>query len=346
MSTTNSTSGSGSATALGTALGKIKWTPTLKVQRMVALVLLICQGGITVTGSIVRVTGSGLGCNTWPNCHPGSLIPVAGSAPALHQAIEFGNRMLTFVLIASVAAVLLALYGAQRRRELKVLGWLSLAGVVLQAIIGGISVLLDLKWWAVAVHFLPSMVLVWIAAILFSRIKEPDNGTPTHTFPQIVRTMAAVAAVSLAVVLVTGTMVTGSGPHAGDEGVGMEGRLDMDTEMLAIAHAVCMYVYLVFTVIVVWQIYAKKASPAAKRAAWVLIVAILIQWAIGVFQFYMGVPRWTVPFHIAMSSVVTAFTALLYAHGLTRLGGDENSLTGSVEGDAKRRRNGSSHVAN
>ncbi|WP_191373059.1 COX15/CtaA family protein [Corynebacterium stationis] len=296
--------------------------PSIKQQRIIALILLICQGGITVTGSVVRVTGSGLGCETWPNCHAGSLVPVPGAAPWIHQVIEFGNRLLTFVVAAAAIAVIVAMHMAKRRYELKLYAWLSLAGIAVQAVVGAISVFLDLRWWAVAIHFLPSMVLVWIAAMLYSRIKEADDG--------------AVAAVALGVVLMTGTMVTGSGVHAGDAGVGMEGRLDVDTKVMAYIHAACMYVYVIFTVIVQVLLYRKDAPQAAKSAGWILIACIIVQWAIGVFQFYMGVPRWTIPFHIGMSSVVTAYSALLYAHGIVRAGGSLGLETGSPEGDIKR----------
>ncbi|PQM73738.1 heme A synthase [Corynebacterium sp. J010B-136] len=310
--------------------------PSIKQQRIIALILLICQGGITVTGSVVRVTGSGLGCETWPNCHAGSLVPVPGAAPWIHQVIEFGNRLLTFVVAAAAIAVIVAMHMAKRRYELKLYAWLSLAGIAVQAVLGAISVFLDLRWWAVAIHFLPSMVLVWIAAMLYSRIKEADDGARTPALNDVIRYLAIVAAVALGVVLMTGTMVTGSGVHAGDAGVGMEGRLDVDTKVMAYIHAACMYVYVIFTVIVQVLLYRKEAPQAAKSAGWVLIACIIVQWAIGVFQFYMGVPRWTIPFHIGMSSVVTAYSALLYAHGIVRAGGSLGLETGSPEGDIKR----------
>lgn len=293
--------------------------PSLKTQRIIALVLLICQAGITVSGSIVRVTGSGLGCVTWPNCHPGSLVPIQGAAPMLHQAIEFGNRLLTFVVAAAAIASIVAVHKAQRRKELKVYAWAGLAGIFVQALIGALSVKLQLSWWSVALHFLPSMILVWIAAMLFSRINEPDDGTPTRLFPAAVRTLAVVAAVALSLVLLTGTFVTGSGTHSGDAGVGMEGRLGVDTYGMAVIHAICMYVYLALTLIVVFLLHRTGAPKAARKAGWVLIACIVIQWALGVTQFYLHIPRWTVPFHVGMSSVVTAFTALLWAHGLRRV---------------------------
>lgn len=293
--------------------------PSLKLQRVLAMVLLLCQGGITVTGSLVRVTGSGLGCNTWPLCHEGSLVPVAGAAPWIHQAIEFGNRTLTFVVAASAALVLLAVIRARRRKEITTLAWVSLLGVVLQAVIGGISVLLDLRWWSVAVHFLPSMVLVFVAAMLYMRIAEPDEASPTRRYPTSAQTWTLIAAAALCVVLITGTMVTGSGPHSGDSGVGMEGRLQMDTRVLAYVHAVCMYLYLIATIITTVLLRNSGAPEDARRTSYVLIALILVQWAIGVTQFRLGVPRWTIPAHIAMSSAVVAFSSFLFAHGKRRL---------------------------
>lgn len=293
--------------------------PSLKLQRTLAMVLLLCQGGITVTGSLVRVTGSGLGCDTWPLCHEGSLVPVAGAAPWIHQAIEFGNRTLTFVVAAAAGLVLYAVIRAGRRKDIKTLAWISLLGVVVQAVIGGISVRLDLRWWSVAVHFLPSMVLVFVAAMLYMRIAEPDNAAPTRRYPGSAQTWTLIAAAALCLVLVTGTMVTGSGPHAGDATAGMEGRLEMDTRVLAYVHAVCMYLYLIATIITTVLLRNSGAPEDAKRTAYVLIAMILVQWAIGVIQFRMGVPRWTIPAHIAMSSTVVAFSGFLFAHGKRRL---------------------------
>ena len=293
--------------------------PSLKLQRTLAMVLLLCQGGITVTGSLVRVTGSGLGCDTWPLCHEGSLVPVAGAAPWIHQAIEFGNRTLTFVVAAAAGLVLFAVIRAGRRKDIKTLAWISLLGVVVQAVIGGISVRLDLRWWSVAVHFLPSMVLVFVAAMLYMRIAETDTAAPTRRYPGSAQTWTLIAAAALCLVLITGTMVTGSGPHSGDAGAGMEGRLEMDTRVLAYVHAVCMYLYLIATIITTVLLRNSGAPDDAKHTAYVLIAMILVQWAIGVIQFRMGVPRWTIPAHIAMSSVVVAFSGFLFAHGKRRL---------------------------
>lgn len=312
-----------------------RWAPTIRVQRTLALLLLIFQGGITVTGSIVRVTGSGLGCDTWPLCHEGSLVPVAGAAPWIHQAVEFGNRLLTFVLIAAALAVFLAVVAAKRRREIKVHAFIQGIGIIVQAIIGGISVLVDLSWYVVALHFLPSMLLVWLAAILYTRIGEPDDGQPVMRFPSWIRTVAVVAVVALTVVLVTGTMTTGAGPHSGDASISMDDRLNVDIDLMAHIHGYSMYVYLFFTLIVVAGVFLAKAPRNIQRLSILLVLFIVIQGAIGIVQYRMGVPRWTVPVHIAMSSVVVAFTSLFWAQGRVRDGG-EAVVTGSPEGDAKR----------
>lgn len=303
---------------MSTVLTNLKKTPSPRTQRLLALILLLCQGGITVTGSIVRVTGSGLGCNTWPQCHEGSLVPVRGAAPLVHQAIEFGNRLLTFVLVAVVVAVFVGLRRAERRAELIAYALVSGLGVVLQAVIGGISVKLDLQWWSVALHFLPSMVLVWVAALLYVRVAEPDDVSPVRAYPRAARWSAVVAACAMAVVLVTGTMVTGAGPHAGDAEAGMSGRLDVDIDVMAHVHGYLMYAYLLCTFVTVVLLTRYRAPERARRAGLVLLGMIVVQAAIGIAQYRLGVPRWSVPMHIAMSSVVVACTAFLYAHGLVR----------------------------
>nr|WP_229718366.1 heme A synthase [Corynebacterium pelargi] len=287
-----------------------------KTQSLLAFLLMVAQGGITVTGSIVRVTGSGLGCNTWPNCHEGSLVPVAGAAPWIQQLIEFGNRLLTFALIAIAIALFISVL--QRRKEIIVYALLQCFGIVVQAVIGGISVHLDLKWWAVALHFLPSMILVWLAAVLWVRVKQPDEGTPRVIIPSSLRALAVFGAFLLSIVLVTGTMVTGAGVHAGDTGVGMEGRLDVDLGLMAHIHAWVMYVYLAVTIVLVGALVAKKAPANLQRNGWLLIIMIVVQAAVGILQFRLGVPRWTVPVHIGLCSFVVACCAVLWAQGKVR----------------------------
>lgn len=307
----------------------------MSTQKKLALALLIAQGAITITGSIVRVTGSGLGCDTWPNCQEGSLVPVQGAAPAVHQAIEFGNRMLTFVLVALAVSVLIAVLSAHRRKEIVNHALFQCFGIVVQAVIGGISVLLDLQWWAVALHFLPSMILVWAAGILYTRIQEPDDGTRRTVLQSSTRGLSFFSAVVMSAVLVTGTMTTGAGPHSGDEGVGMEGRLEVDIDMMAHVHAWVMYAYLAITVVLVALLIFQRAPQRSQRLGWTLIFFIIVQAAVGIAQYRLGVPQWTVPLHIGLCSFVVAFSALLFATGVERMG-PNTWVTGSPEGDTKR----------
>ncbi|MDU0477750.1 COX15/CtaA family protein [Staphylococcus chromogenes] len=283
------------------------------VQARLALAVLIAQVAIVVTGSIVRVTGSGLGCDTWPNCHPGSLVPVEGAAPWVHQAIEFGNRGLAILLVALTVFLVIAVFLGARRPLIKYHAIAQLVGVLLQAVIGGISVILDLRWWAVALHFLPSMILIWLAADLYVRLREPDHGVDEARYPRPLKLLALGSAISLAVVLVTGTMVTGAGVHSGDSGVGMEGRLEVDIAEMAHIHAHFMYLYLGLTIGLVVALATIKASARARKLGLWLIIFIVLQAAVGIIQYWFHIPRWTVPFHVGLSGVVTAYTGLLYA---------------------------------
>src|SRR6201997_2154779 len=191
--------------------------PSLRTQRVIAALVILSQGGIAVTGAIVRVTASGLGCPTWPQCFPGSFTPVTVSeVPRIHQAVEFGNRMITFGVVLTAILAVYIVTRARRRTEVKVYAWLMPASTVVQAVIGGLTVLTGLLWWTVALHLLASMTMVWLAVLLYVKIGEPDNAVPQLVVPKPLRWLAFVTAMALSFVLVTGTLVTAAGPHAGD----------------------------------------------------------------------------------------------------------------------------------
>ena len=178
--------------------------PSLRAQRLIAAAVVLTQGGIAVTGAIVRVTASGLGCPTWPQCFPGSFTPVPhAEVPGIHQAVEFGNRMITFLVVLTAALAVLAVTRARRRREVLVYAWLMPASTVMQAVIGGITVLTGLLWWTVAIHLLVSMAMVWLAVLLYVKIGEPDDGVPTTRVPKPLRQLTILTAVVLAAQLVS-----------------------------------------------------------------------------------------------------------------------------------------------
>src|ERR1700760_782999 len=198
-------------------LGDVLPQASPRAQRIVAAALILTQGAIAVTGAIVRVTASGLGCPTWPQCFPGSFTPVAVSeVPRIHQAVEFGNRMITFAVVLTAALAVLVVYRAHRRAEVLLYAWLMPASTVVQAVIGGVTVRTGLLWWTVAIHLLTSMTMVWLAVLLFVKVGQPDDGVVEHRVARPLRMLTALSALTLAAVLVAGTLVTAAGPHAGD----------------------------------------------------------------------------------------------------------------------------------
>ncbi|KIQ17362.1 hypothetical protein ASG56_19500 [Rhodococcus sp. Leaf7] len=287
--------------------------PSVRVQRIIAFVVIVTQGGISVTGAIVRVTASGLGCPTWPQCFPGSFTPVGVSeVPVLHQAVEFGNRMLTFAVVLTAAAIVLAVIRARRRREVVVYAWLMPAGTVLQAGVGGITVLTGLLWWTVAVHLIISMLMVWLATLLFHKIGEADDGVSVPSVPAPLRWLTVLSAVLLTGVLVAGTMVTGAGPHAGDADVA---RLEVEIVTLVHLHAELLVGYLALLVGLTFGVYAVSPSgaTAVKKRLHILIALVVAQASVGIVQYFTDVPAALVAVHVAGAAACTAATAAVWS---------------------------------
>jgi heme a synthase len=289
--------------------------PSRRAQRVIAAAVILTQGGIAVTGAIVRVTASGLGCPTWPQCFPGSFTPVPHAEVAgIHQAVEFGNRMITFLVVLSAALAVLAVTRARRRREVLIYAWLMPASTVVQAVIGGFTVLTGLLWWTVAIHLLASMTMVWLAVLLYVKIGEPDNGVSTRRVPKPLRQLTFLSAVALTAVLVTGTLVTGAGPHAGDKSVDQPvPRLQVEITTLVHMHSSLLVAYLSLLVGLGFALLAVRAPrPVLVRLA-VLLVLVCAQGTIGAVQFYTGVPAALVAIHVAGAAACTAATSALWA---------------------------------
>lgn len=292
--------------------------PSLRVQKGIALANVFAQIGIMTTGVTVRVTASGLGCETWPRCNQDSFVPVPGAGPAVHQAIEFGNRMLTFVLVAIAVALILALHRAGRRKGLLLLAWVMPAGILAQAVIGGITVLAGLVWWTVALHLLPSMVLAWFAGVLFVRLGEDDSAPPRRVVPKPLAWLTVLSAVLLAGVLASGTMVTGAGPHAGDARIGAADRLQMPIQWLVHFHAELMIGYVCLLIGLVAGLVALRTPGPAIRRCVILIVLIAVQAVVGITQYQLGVPELLVVIHVTLAGAITAVTGALWAAGVIR----------------------------
>lgn len=292
--------------------------PSLRAQRIIAAAVILTQGGIAVTGAIVRVTASGLGCPTWPQCFPGSFTPVAvAEVPVIHQAVEFGNRMLTFLVVLTAALAVLAVTRARRRREVLVYAWLMPASTVVQAVIGGITVLTGLLWWTVAIHLLASMTMVWLAVLLFVKVGEPDfDGVATTRLlvPRPLRQLTALSAVALAAVLTTGTLVTGAGPHAGDKSADQPvPRLQVEITTLVHLHSSLLVGYLSLLIGLAFALMAVRAPrPVMVRLA-ALVALVCGQALVGIVQFATGVPAALVAVHVAGAAVCTAATSALWA---------------------------------
>ena len=271
--------------------------------RRVSLANLIAQSLIIFTGAIVRLTGSGLGCPTWPNCAPGSLIPVAEQVEGFHKYIEFGNRLLTFAVLAiSIALFVVALM--HKKRNIILWSSLPLIGTLLQAVLGGITVLTGLNPFTVMAHFLLSIILVAISVKIFAYFSEK---TYQYKLPKIVDIYLQILTLIGFFVIVLGTITTGSGPHSGDE---IAARFNLDMREVAWLHAdtVLLFVGLIIGLQVITRL--DKDLFYLQKNAKVLLAICVIQGFIGYVQWFSSVPWILVSIHVA--GAVITWISLVY----------------------------------
>jgi heme a synthase len=255
-----------------------------------ALANLVANGAIVVTGGAVRLTGSGLGCPTWPRCTDESFV--ATPELAGHGAIEFGNRLLTVVLAAVAIATVVAVFRSARR-DLRGLAVASFLGIPAQALLGGVTVLTGLNPWTVAAHFLVSSGLVALTTVLWLRSREPGVGSLLVRRPFALLVTGTAAAT--AAVLVLGTVVTGSGPHSGDQ---FSVRTGFDPALVSHVHAAAVWVTIGATLGCVWLLRS--------RAAVVLLAVEVVQAAIGLSQYHLGLPVLLVGLHLLGAALSVA----------------------------------------
>jgi cytochrome c oxidase assembly protein subunit 15 len=282
--------------------------PSAVVTRL-ALANLVANGLIVVTGGAVRLTGSGLGCPTWPRCTEESFVTTPELAA--HGAIEFGNRLLTFALAVVAIATVVAVWRSPRR-DLRPLALVTFLGIPAQALLGGVTVLTGLNPWTVAAHFLLSMVLVALATVLWLRSREPGVGGPLLRRP-LGSLVGGIAAVT-AVVLVLGTVVTGSGPHSGDvdeDDVPTGDRIGLDVETVSQLHADAVFLLVGLTVALLVALHATDAPDRVRRAARDLLVVQLAQGLVGFVQYWTDLPIALVLLHMLGAVLVTGTTARL-----------------------------------
>ena len=248
-------------------------------------------------------------------CFPGSFTPIPHPEVAgIHQAVEFGNRMITFLVVLTAALAVLAVTRARRRREVLTYAWLMPASTVVQAVIGGITVLTGLLWWTVAIHLLASMTMVWLSVLLYVKIGEPDEGVIRHRVPKPLRQLTVLSALALAAILVTGTLVTGAGPHAGDKSITQPvPRLQVEITTLVQAHAMLLVIYLSLLVALVFGLRAVSAPRQVIRRLAALLILVALQALVGRVQYALDVPAALVALHVAGAATCTAATAALWA---------------------------------
>ena len=268
----------------------------MKLRRALYGVLLVLQAGLVITGGAVRLTGSGLGCPTWPECTPGSYTPVPHQAEGqLHAWIEFGNRLLTFALVAVALAVLVHVL-FKRRKDLRLLAVGQVLGILGQGVLGGITVLTDLHPLPVAGHLLLSIILIAGAASIYDR---RENAVIRVKPDERITSLLSTAHLHLTfLVIVLGTLVTGSGPHAGDE---KAQRFGFDIRSVSVLHADAVIALLGITL----ALYvAARANPLHHRRILVFTAIALAQGAIGYIQYFTGIPEILVAAHLLGATLV------------------------------------------
>ncbi len=260
-----------------------------------SLALLVSQAAIVVTGGAVRLTGSGLGCPTWPECTPGSYLPIKNQAEGvLHSWIEFANRLLTFVLVAIAIATLVAVLKAGRK-DLRLLALGQFLGIFGQGVLGGITVLTNLNPIAVASHYLLSIILIAAATSLHSRRKAPAVKTKIRGN---INNYSKIHVMWSVIVLVLGTVVTGAGPHAGDINAP---RLHIRIQDAAILHGFAVVILIAVSILFYLR---KDISALTKKRLAIFLLISLAQGGIGYIQYLQGVPELLVGTHLLGSTLV------------------------------------------
>lgn len=300
---------------------------TPKEFRSICVAALVLLGAIVVTGGLVRLTGSGLGCNDWPNCNDTRIVDVSTK----HAAIEQINRLFTFLVSIGVAlAALAAWFRRPRRRDLLLFSMVMLVGVPAQGLVGAVVVWSKLHPALVQVHFVLSMVLVWAAVMMLVRSREPDSGhRVSAVVPRIRRRVRLLAAWTTLAVL-AGTVVTGTGPHAGDavnnDGVacatGAAKRFfghecDINGNALVWVtrvHGTIVWITVAIALSLLWHLRRLRHDREvldAPLTAWLL--AAIVQGTVGYVQYSNGLPVGLVAVHLAGATVVVGCTAWLWA---------------------------------
>jgi heme a synthase len=273
-----------------------------RVIRPLAVATLVSNIAIVVTGGAVRLTASGLGCPTWPRCTAESFVP--HGALGAHGAIEFGNRMMTFVLAAiAVATWLAAMNLVPRSGSVRRLATVLALGIPGQAVIGGITVLTDLNPWIVGLHLMLSMGMIAVAVLLLFRLRPPGPPEQNSRTGTTARRLAIGAFATTFLVLYLGTVVTGSGPHAGDIDAPRNG---LDSQVWSHVHASAVYALTALVVALLVVLRRSGVTGAPWRSSVTLAAVVAAQATIGFVQYFLDLPVLLVGLHLVGAAVLTA----------------------------------------
>lgn len=290
------------------ALLDARWTPRPETVRRAAFAALVMSVLIVITGGAVRLTGSGLGCDTWPKCTDDSLVTTAEMG--MHGVIEFGNRMLTYVLSAAVGWIIAALRCSEpRRRGLTRVAWAQFWVVMANAVLGGVTVLTGLNPYAVAGHFLLATALITLTTVVWVRAREGD-GAPRPLVGVPVRRAVAGLTVLTGALVVAGTAVTGSGRHAGDNSQEIV-RMPFDWEAVTRVHASLAWAVVLGALAVLLVLRLVDAPPGPRARARELVLLLLAQGGIGYVQYLLDEPELLVGLHLFGSTLVWIATVRL-----------------------------------
>ncbi|WP_461074206.1 COX15/CtaA family protein [Streptomyces deserti] len=277
-----------------------RWTPAPRTVQRAALSALVMSVVIVVTGGAVRLTGSGLGCPTWPKCTDDSLT--ATSEMGVHGVIEFGNRMLTYVLCAAVGwAIIAARSQKPYRRGLTRLGWAQFWIVMSNAVLGGIVVLVGLNPYTVAAHFVATSALIAVATVMWQRTREGD-AAPRPLVGRSVQQLVWFLVAAAVLLILVGTVVTGAGPHAGDSSE-VE-RMPVDWETVSKLHAVLAWIVVTLTFALWFVLKAVDAPKSPLSRTRELFLILLAQGVIGYVQYFTDLPEILVGLHMLGSAVM------------------------------------------
>lgn len=251
------------------------------------------QSAIIVTGAIVRITKSGLGCPTWPQCVGNSIIPIAEQEESWHKYVEFGNRLLTFVLLVVAVLVFFSIWKTQKNKQLTLLALAPGLGTLIQAILGGVTVLTGLHPITVSAHFLVSILIVGLSYLLLVKVKDP-KAKFGHNPLSLIFLMSAFITLTL------GTIVTGSGPHSGDQFASSRFAFDLTT--IANIHSKSVWLFILISVILAIKHFSQKQG--SNRNSFIYLgISVAIQAGIGYYQFHQGVPEVLVFLHVIGATI-------------------------------------------